>query len=250
MPSPRGRRTRTTLTLALTVPLAASLAFAACGPKAPRKAQPVAGATPAASPAPTELLWAADARAMLRIGLGAGRPAWGTPGMKPGERVAWFVTVEPPSTSMRRVIVARDAKEPARWHVARLPQAAMLDVALSADGSRAESIAWSTSGATPVVVSSSAGLASLWTPPLMFTDSSFSAAGGTFGGNEVVRVPAGVFRARHGILKRDGADWHLYVARGVPGGLVKVERFPEGSSAPSLVLELDGFTRLREPRPR
>jgi hypothetical protein len=75
-------------------------------------------------------------------------------------------------------------------------------------------------------------------------DATFSAAGGTFLGNEVLRVPAGEFRARHGVIAKDGATWHLYLVRTVPGGVAKAEKFLEGEMDPALVYELDEFVRL------
>lgn len=75
-------------------------------------------------------------------------------------------------------------------------------------------------------------------------DASFAALGGTFLGNEVLRVPAGEFRARHGVLVKDGRSWHLYLVRTVPGGVAKAELFPEGAMDPALVFELDEYVRL------
>lgn len=75
-------------------------------------------------------------------------------------------------------------------------------------------------------------------------DASFAAMGGTFLGNEVLRVPAGEFRARHGVLVKDGRSWHLYLVRTVPGGVAKAEMFLEGAMDPALVYELDEFVRL------
>lgn len=75
-------------------------------------------------------------------------------------------------------------------------------------------------------------------------DASFTAQGGTFLGNEVLRVPAGEFRARHGVLVKDGRSWHLYLVRTVPGGVAKAEMFLEGAMDPALVFELDEYVRL------
>lgn len=77
-------------------------------------------------------------------------------------------------------------------------------------------------------------------------EASFTAAGGTFLGNEVVRIPAGEFRARHATLTKEGSVWHLYLVRTIPGGVAKAERFEQGSMEPSLILELDDYTRLKK----
>lgn len=77
-------------------------------------------------------------------------------------------------------------------------------------------------------------------------EAAFAAAGGSFLGNEVVRVPAGEFRARHATLAKDGGVWHLYLVRTIPGGVAKAERFESDAMEPSLILELDDYTRLQK----
>lgn len=201
--------------------------------------------TPTPGPAATPNAWRAEARTLLSVGLGSGRPAWSDPPMQPGEKLTWLVTTEPPS-KLRHVSLARDRDG---VEVRALHGSGSLVVALGGDAAQVTSIAWQSSGASPVVIGPGADLDALWTPPALYVDSSFKAAGGTFFGNEVVRVPAGTFRARHGLLRRKGIDWHFYVARAVPGGLVKLERFPEGATSATLVLELESFTRNKRPPP-
>lgn len=80
-------------------------------------------------------------------------------------------------------------------------------------------------------------------------DATFSAAGGSFLGNEVLRVTAGDFRARHAVVVGDGRTWHLYLVRTVPGGIAKAEMIPDGTNDPTIVYELDAFTRIPRPEP-
>lgn len=75
-------------------------------------------------------------------------------------------------------------------------------------------------------------------------EASFTAAGGRFLGNEVLRATAGEFRARHALLVKDGNSFHLYVVRSVPGGLAKIEVFRQGAVEPTIIYELDEYVRL------
>lgn len=221
--------------------------IAACGPKTGNRATR-SGATagrghPVASPSPTPVAWAADAKALVDVGLGSARVAWDDPPVRPGERLTWH-TFGDPATPWREVRVVHDASAPDRWQISG--GTLTLDVTLSADRRFARSIA--RLEAKPAVLDS-AGAAAVYSAPSFVDDTSFTQEGGVMLGNEVVRVPAGAFRARHGTVKREGFVWHFYLARSVPGGVVKMEKFADGAESAALVMELEEFTRLKTDAP-
>lgn len=235
---PKLRRIPTTLLL---------VAIAACGPKNGNRGAetgaPVERGRPVASPSPTPVAWVAEARALVEVALGSARVAWDDPPVRPGERLTWH-TFGDPATPWREVRVVHDAAAPDRWQITG--GTLTLDVTLSADRRSARSIA--RVEMKPAVLDS-AGAAAVYSAPSFVDDASFAQEGGAMLGNEVVRVPAGAFRARHATVKRDGFVWHFYVARSVPGGVVKIEKFADGADAAALVMELEEFTRLKTDAP-
>lgn len=201
------------------------------------------------SPTPTPA-WAPEARALLGIALGAGRLAWTDPEIRPGERLRWRVA----ATAVPDLVIEVRRSEPGstagteNWSVATISGPKKeIDLVLAPARAKALRVAWRDGAAAEVVLTRDEDLAAVFPPAIVADEPGFVAAGGTFVGNEVVRVPAGEFRARHAVISRDGGTWHYYIARSVPGGVVKLELFPQGSNDPSTTIELDEFTRLPKP---
>lgn len=223
---------------------ALAIALAACGPKAPPDKDGAPG------PSSLDAASAAAARDLLGLGLGAGRLAWAEPEVRPGERLRWRVLA---MTTADLVIEAARGEPPddptagnarvERWTVTGGDGSTLVADVAQGGGALARLVVRDP-GKPPVTVLDPAALRAVWSAPVLLHGTAFEAAGGRFLGNEVVRVGAGDFRARHAVIARDGYTWHLYVARSVPGGLVKLERFPAGAMQPDAVLELDDFTRL------
>jgi len=191
-------------------------------------------------------------RSLLSWSLAAGRPGWSDPAPRPGERLRWRVSSM--GTPDMVIEMARGEGEPAHWTLSvgavdakELPEKATVDL----DGAATEAtrVEWSPAGSKPRTLAKPADLASVFPRAEPLEEAAFVATGGTFLGNEVVRVAAGEFRARHATLNRGGAVWHFYVARTVPGGVVKLERFAPGAADPSLTMELEDFTKLKRPPP-
>lgn len=210
------------------------------------------GSHPATSVAasPTPVAWAADARGLLGVALGAGRLAWTDPEIRPGERLRWRVA----ATSAPDLVIEVRRSEPGStpgteiWSISTTSGAKKeIDLVLTPGRAKALRLAWREPGRKEVVLTRDEDLAAVFPPAIVADEPGFIAAGGSFVGNEVVRVPAGEFRARHAVITRDGGVWHYYIARSVPGGVVKLERFGEGENDPSTTIELDDFTRLAKP---
>jgi hypothetical protein len=186
-----------------------ALAGAACAPK---------GGGGDASPTPTPagatrtpVAAATPDPKLIELALGGARTLWNDPPIRSGERVRWVVTSPDFPERLLEVVRTDD-----RWTV----------LAGHPAGKRRQA-------EVPIAVAASNG------------EAAFTAAGGSFLGNEVLRVPAGEFRARHAMIAAPGKSWHLYLVRTVPGGVAKVELFPEGAMDPVLVMELDDFTRVK-----
>lgn len=231
---------RSTLLLVFVV----SLAAAGCPKNG--KVDGGSGASPRAkispSPSATPIAFAADARRILTLGLGADRLQWDDPPIAPGESVTWNVISDPPGAP-RSLVVTRPAGTTDRWILRAREET--VELTLNSNGSAATSLRWTATGAAPVVIDAPEALRSLYTAPHRLSEPEFSASGGTLMGNEVVRVPAGNFRARHGLVRAGAFTRHFYVAHSVPGGVVKMEEFANGADHPALILELEEFTRLK-----
>lgn len=224
---------------------------AACGPKGTTVVgTPTPAQTPTAVGSPTPI---PTAHTLVELGLGGPRAFWNDPPIRPGERLVWVVTS--PDFPERILEVARvvDPAVPEHWKLAGghpsgnrrtveilrdggTPGAARLSMSIPGD------VAAENAAIQQLLVSRTAIAGS-------GNDASFTAAGGTFLGNEVLRVPAGEFRARHAVLAAPGRNWHLYLVRTVPGGIAKVEMFPDGAADPTVIYELDDFTRLPRTEP-
>ncbi len=196
---------------------------------------------------PTPAAWTADARGLLGVALGAGRLAWTDPEIRPGERLRWRVA----ATSAPDLVIEVRRSEPGStpgteiWSVITTSGPKKeIDLVLAPARAKALRLAWREPGKKEVVLTRDEDLAAVFPAVIVVDEAGFIAAGGSFVGNEVVRVPAGEFRARHAVISRDGGTWHYYIARAVPGGVVKLERFGEGENDPSTTIELDEFTRL------
>lgn len=220
-------------------------AFCACGPKGTTTN---GAGTPAPAPSPSSgatPAWSREARTLLERAFGAGRLAWEDPALKPGERLVWRVR----ATGAPDMVIdlARGQSHPAApggtWLVAA--NGAEIEIDLDVTGA-ATKLAWKKGASTPATLSDRDAIAKVMPERAPHGEESFVTAGGTFVGNEVVRVPAGEFRARHGLLARGGSTFHVYVARSVPGGLVKLEEFREGALDPVLVLELEDFEKAKK----
>lgn len=202
-------------------------------------------ATPTPPPA-----WAPEARMLLGIALGAGRLAWTDPEIRPGERLRWRVA----ATAVPDLVIEVRRSEPGstpgteNWSISTTSTPKKeIDLVLEPARAKALRVAWRDGSGKEVVLTRDEDLAAVFPAAIVADEPGFIAAGGTFVGNEVVRVPAGEFRARHAVIARDGGTWHYYIARSVPGGVVKLELFAEGANDPSTVIELDDFTRLARP---
>lgn len=213
----------------------------------PDGGQPDKSVSPTPTPPP---VWAPEARALLGIALGAGRLAWTDPEIRPGERLRWRVA----ATAVPDLVIEVRRSEPGstpgteNWSVTTTSGPKKeIDLVLAPARAKALRVAWRDGAAKEVVITRDEDLAAVFPPAIVADEAGFVAAGGTFVGNEVVRVPAGEFRARHAVIARDGGTWHYYIARSVPGGVVKLELFPQGSNDPSTTIELDDFTRLAKP---
>ena len=226
-----------------------ALAAAACAPRGSTGG----GATPtpvAASPtpAPTPI---DTSKTLIALGLGGPRSFWNDPPIRPGERIVWIVTS--PDFPERILEVSRvvDPQTPEHWKIAGgHPSGNRRTVEIQREGVGAARLALSLPNdvlaeneAMQQLLVSRAAIAGSG------SDASFTAAGGTFLGNEVLRVPAGEFRARHAVIATPGRNWHLYLVRTVPGGIAKVEMFPDGATDPTVIFELDDFTRLPRSEP-
>lgn len=227
---------------------ACALTAPACGPKGGAGGD---GATPATTATPAARVpWGDEAKQLLEYGLAGPRLFWNDPAIRPGERVRWLITAR--SFPDRFLDVARDAttdrwtfvsghpSSPRRTLVATLgPDGRIVALAISGNDlplseTRRER---DLDSIVPAAIAGTAG------------EAGFAAIGGRFLGNEVLRVPAGEFRARHAVVPGEkGVVWHLYLVRTVPGGIAKVEMFKGGAIDPALVMELDDATRLPKPR--
>lgn len=226
---------------------ACTLAAPACAPKGGGSGD---GSGGAATPTPAaRVAWADEAKQLLEYGLAGARVFWNEPAIRPGERVRWLITAR--SFPDRFLDVARDASAD-RWTlVAGHPSAPRRTLVASLVEGRIESLAISGTDVRSSETRRERDLEAIVPPAIVGTagEASFAAIGGRILGNEVLRVPAGEFRARHATVPGEGGvTWHLYLVRTVPGGIAKVEMFKRGATDPSLVMELDDSTRLPKPR--
>lgn len=232
------------MTRRLFLPLLALLA--ACGPKSTTGGTAGTGKGVIATPTPVP---DAEIRSLLGLALGAGRLSWSDPGIRVGERLRWRVLA---MGSPDIVIEVKRSEPPDRWIVSSGPNERSLSRSVTAelapDGATATKLSWK-DGSAPAIEIDSARIASLFPRATLADESGFTAAGGSLMGPEVVRVPAGDFRARHAVIDQGGTLWHYYVARSVPGGVVKAERFEGGANDPSLTMELLEYTKLPKPAP-
>ena len=231
----------------------AALLSSGCPPKGGGVGVPTP--VPTAVPTPVPFAWAPQAKTLVDLAFTGPSALWNDPPVRPGERLRW-VTSGNAALPERFFEVRRgtaDADGTQRWTLAAgAPDRVSHRVALGVAADRITSIAFAAKDATPETMTQPPDIARVAPPASFFptaNEATFTAAGGTFLGNEVVRVPAGEFRARHGVVTAGATTWHLYVVRAVPGGLVKAERFDAGSDEPSLVLELDEFEKLAPPPP-
>lgn len=218
-----------------------ALAVSACAPKATGGGTPTPAATPAVSPTPIS-----TAGTLVELALGGPRSFWNDPPIRAGERLVWVVTS--PDFPERILEVSRlpDASVSDHWKLSGgHPSGTRRSVELRREaGSGAVRLTTSVAGDVAENAAMQALLASRAAVAGSGNEASFTAAGGTFLGNEVLRVPAGEFRARHAVLPAPGRNWHLYLVRTVPGGIAKIEMFPDGATDPTVLYELDDFTRL------
>ena len=233
--------------LGLLLLAACALSAPACGPKGRTDSGGAGGgsATPEA-----RVPWADEAKQLLEYGLAGPRVFWNEPAMRPGERVRWLITAR--SFPDRFLDVSRDAGTD-RWTlVSGHPSSPRrtLVATMGADG-RVATLAISGKDLPLSETRRAADLEAIVPAAIAGTagEAGFAGIGGRFLGNEVLRVPAGEFRARHATVPgAHGAVWHLYLVRTVPGGIAKVEMFKSGAIDPALVMELDDSTRLPKQR--
>ena len=160
-----------------------------------------------------------------------------------GESVTWHV-ISDVAGMPRSVAVTRPAGAADRWLLRAGGDS--IEMTITSNGAAATSLRWSAAGAAPALVDRPDQLASLYSAPHRVGDASFKEAGGSMMGNEVVRVPAGNFRARHASIHEGTTTWHFYIARSVPGGVVKMEEFADGEESPQLTLELQEYKRVKQ----
>lgn len=221
--------------------LLAFCAAASCGPKGTTDGKPSPSPTPSSG---ATSAWSAEARSLLERAFGAGRLAWEDPPFKPGERVVWRVRAT--GTPDVVIDVGRGQPTPDAPGGTWLYEARGAQITLGVDTNGvATRLSWRKASKV-ATLDDPKEIAKVVPPRPVSDEASFTAAGGTFVGNEVVRVPYGEFRARHGLLTRDGSTFHVYIARSVPGGLIKLEEFRQGAIDPTLVLELEDFEKPKK----
>lgn len=233
--------------------LGVALAASACAPKGTtgRGETPTPSGKRSPTPTPTPI----DTKSTLvELGLGGPRTFWNDPPIRPGEKLVWVVTS--PDFPDRILEVARIADEtvPDHWKLTGgHPSAQRRTVEVLRDGGAGPGAARLTMSLPADVAAENAAMQQILVSRSAIAgsggDVSFAASGGTFLGNEVLRVPAGEFRARHAVIASPGRNWHLYLVRTVPGGIAKVEMIPDGATDPTVVYELDDFTRLPRTEP-
>lgn len=222
----------------------------ACAPKGTTGggARPTPTTSPSSVPSPTPI---STKRTLIEHGFGGPRAFWNDPPIRPGERVVWVVTSPDFPDRILEVSRLADASVPEHWKLLGGHPSlgnARRSVEILLDGGATPGPARLSITMPADVVAENAAMRELLGNRSAIAgtanEASFTAAGGKFLGNEVLRVPAGEFRARHAVLSAPGTDWHLYLVRTVPGGIAKAEMFPNGANDPTIVYELDSFTRL------
>ena len=229
-----------------------------CAPKAGTSSSGSTGATGGSGPTATTGATKdrrpgagdfAEIRALLASALGAGRTTWSDPVIRPGERVRWRVGA---TAGPDLVIEVVRRESDGTWIVKSGTETSFtrtVEADLAPDGATASRLAWTGAKGKTVTITDAPTLIDLYPTAKRVDETTFAAAGGRLLGNEVVRVAAGEFRARHEVLDANGATWHFYVARAVPGGLVKIEKFEPGALDPSATWELEDFYKLPKPAP-
>ncbi len=209
----------------------------ACGPRGTTTTGGSVSSSGTTAPSSNATAWSSEARDLLERAFGAGRLAWEDPAFKPGERVVWRVR----ATGAPDLVIDLERRQ-SSWLVTG--NGAEITLVLDSAGN-VTTVGWK-KGASSASLADPAQIAKVTPARAASDEATFAAAGGTFVGNEVVRVPAGEFRARHGLLSRETSTFHVYVARSVPGGLVKLEEFRGNEIDPVLIVELEDFAKAKK----